>query len=67
MSDSFESMEDLLIHAMSDIRINYYAYALGRSRHEPPTEVTARLAMQLIFNQGPKWIELLERFAINNY
>lgn len=67
MSDNFENMEGLLMHAMGDTRINYYAYALGRSRHEPPTEATARLTMQLIFTQGPKWIELLERLAISNY
>jgi hypothetical protein len=52
-------MDDLLLHALSDAKINYYAYALGRSKYEGPTEKAARLTMQLIFTQGPKWIELL--------
>ena len=60
-------MDDLLVNALNDATLNYYAYALARSRSERPTENSARLTMQLIFTQGLKWIELLSRFAMHDY
>ena len=32
MNDSFDTMDDLLVNALNDATLNYYAYALARSR-----------------------------------
>lgn len=67
INDEFASLEDLLCNALTNSRCNYYAYALSRSRYERPTPKAFELTLQLVYSQSMKWIELLERMAVNDY
>jgi hypothetical protein len=67
MYDQFANMEDLLQAALTQNRLNYYAYVLSRARSDNPTAKTIELTLQLIYTQGAKWIDALERQAVRNY
>lgn len=67
INDEFASIEDLLCNALANNRYNYYAFALSRSRYERPTLKAFEVALQLVYSQGLKWMEVLERMAVNDY
>ena len=67
INDEFSSIEELLCNALTQNRCNYYAFALSRSRSEQPTLKAFEVTLQLIYNQGLKWTEVLERMAVNDY
>lgn len=65
INDEFASIEDLLCNALTHNRCNYYAFALSRSRSEQPTAKAFEVTLQLVYNQGLKWMEVLQRMAVN--
>lgn len=56
-----------MLTALSHNKLNYYAFALSRSRNERPTPKAFELVLQLVYSQGLKWMEVLERLGVNDY
>lgn len=66
-NDEFANIEEVLCNALTNSRYNYYAFALSRSRTELPTLKAFEVTLQLVYNQGLKWMDVLERMAVNDY